>query len=710
MDPLAMKADNRVRAINAVRVAVVETGARETDRLGLALTGSSGFICAGVFSDARNALKSLKRNIAEVVVLDTQMEGWCGIPLLRALKEVRPALKVIVCAAANGLFPVRTALQAGADGYLAKPLDAGEVAAAVAAVCRNETPLSPSVASLLVRTLRSVAPVVSPSVALLTKRELEIMTYVRRGQLDKEIAAALLLSVLTVKRHLHNVYLKLKVDNRVEAIQRISVLESAPAACGPDAASNLSARLEPPPIHERRSRNRARRLSSPPAKNRDPAGEVSPRHIVRRRLLVEAPATPKPTPLVQSLTDSDWCAQELAGLDLGDPRLARRAQLVLGARWQRPAASFNASFETWGAAKGAYAFVEHKRQKINFQSLVAPHREATLARMAAEPMVLLPLDTTTIDYSRLRHTTGLGPLGLEHEQGLWLRNLLAFRPDGVPLGVLHSHCWSRPTAPRASALDGTTDSRDLASESPWLEAFRALAAVAPRIPQTRLVVIVDHQDEVFQLPEQVQIEANGPRTLIRTLRRPELASHRKLWAFLAAQPVGLEKTLTVPRHTTYPGREAAVELRWAPLSPQAALLGCSNGSSASAFWAVWARERPPVPRAQPLDWMLLTDSPVHTGEEAWEKVQWYRCRSGFDEWYGILKTACRIEQHEFKSAEHLQRALAFDLIIAWRILAYTKLALPLPHSPAKMMHAKDEAPTENRDACKESADACKGWR
>ena len=64
--------------------------------------------------------------------------------------------------------------------------------------------------------------------------------------------------------------------------------------------------------------------------------------------------------------------------------------------------------------------------------------------MAAEPLVLLPQDTTGLNYTGLRQTAGLGPLGEEKGQGLWLHSLLAFRPDGVPLGVLEARCWARP--------------------------------------------------------------------------------------------------------------------------------------------------------------------------------------------------------------------------------------------------------------------------
>ena len=82
--------------------------------------------------------------------------------------------------------------------------------------------------------------------------------------------------------------------------------------------------------------------------------------------------------------------------------------------------------------------------------------------------------------------------------------------------------------------------------------------------------------------------------------------------------------------------------------------------------------------------MLLTDLPVTTAEQAWEKVQWDCRRWGIEEWHRALKNGCGVEQREFKTAEHLQRVLAFDLSVAWRVLACVKLGRVLPQLPASV--------------------------
>lgn len=410
----------------------------------------------------------------------------------------------------------------------------------------------------------------------------------------------------------------------------------------------------------------------------------------RRRLQVERPPRLTPCPLVESLAQSDWCGHELAELDLGDARRERRAQAILAARWAQPQASFYGSFEGWGAAKGAYSLIEQPVADVSLARLLTPHLEATQARMAAEPRVLLPQDTTTLNYTGLRQTTGLGPLGEDKGRGLWLHSLLAFRPDGVPLGLLQAQCWSRPEEPDSDPRGRNAKSIDEKESGRWLEALGTAATAARRMPQTQLVVLTDREGDLYELHDAAQIGPPNLHVVIRAHHDRLLESHQKLWAFLAAQPLGEKRELAVPRRRGQAARTATVEVRWAEVTIQAPAVGAKKGWPPLTLWAVWAREVDPPPGVEPIEWMLLSDLPVTTAAEAWEKVQWYCRRWGIEEWHRALKTGCGVERREFKTAEHLQRVLAFDLIVAWRVLACVKLGRALPQLPARVLYTEDE--------------------
>ena len=92
--------------------------------------------------------------------------------------------------------------------------------------------------------------------------------------------------------------------------------------------------------------------------------------------------------------------------------------------------------------------------------------------------------------------------------------------------------------------------------------------------------------------------------------------------------------------------------------------------------------------------------------QAQEKIQWYRRRWGNEEWHRMLKSGCGAERREFTTAEHLQRALAFELILAWRMLLLVKLGRRVPDLPAEAIFAPDELEVLWRGAKKNSTDPC----
>ena len=148
---------------------------------------------------------------------------------------------------------------------------------------------------------------------------------------------------------------------------------------------------------------------------------VFPLHDQARPLLqVEPPRPVTPRPLLGSLANGSWWAEELAALDLGDTRLERRAAAILAARAQRPNATFYGSFDDRHQSKRAYALIAPPDPDLTLPRLLEAHAEATLARLAAEPLVLLPQDTTSLNYSGLRQTTGLGSLNHGGSRGLYI--------------------------------------------------------------------------------------------------------------------------------------------------------------------------------------------------------------------------------------------------------------------------------------------------
>ena len=248
--------------------------------------------------------------------------------------------------------------------------------------------------------------------------------------------------------------------------------------------------------------------------------------------------------------------------------------------------------------------------------------------------------------------------------------------------------WARPAV--SDTRSRNAQSLDEKESARWREALGVGAAAARRLPHTQIVVLADREGDLYEMYDGVQVGPPNLHVLIRAQHDRRLESHQKLWAFMAAQPPGESRPLYVPRRGSQPARTATVEIRWATVTIQAPAVGPKKGWPALTLRAVWVHEPHPPAGLAPLSWMLLTDLPLRDAAEAWEKVAWYARRWGIEEWHRTLKSVCQVEQREFKTACHLERVLAFDLILAWRILALIKLGRVLPQAPASLIYTPEE--------------------
>jgi hypothetical protein len=103
------------------------------------------------------------------------------------------------------------------------------------------------------------------------------------------------------------------------------------------------------------------------------------------------------------------------------------------------------------------------------------------------------------------------------------------------------------------------------------------------------------------------------------------------------------------------------------------------------LWVVHVRESSPPADVKPVEWFLLTTCAITTVEQAHECLRWYCLRWRIEDWHRVLKSGCRIEALAHRNAERLQRAIAINLVIAWRIMLMTLLGRQCPALPAEVL-------------------------
>lgn len=204
-----------IRVLLADDHAVVRQGTREL------LEREPAIDVIAEASDGKEAVHLALKERPDVVVMDFAMPELNGIEATRQIKAVEPAIAVLVLTAYDSHQYIFAFLEAGAAGYLLKDVQVDELVDAIRAVHAGESILHPAIARKVVdrfaRPQESVHTV-HAALAQLTERELEVLRLAAKGMSNREIARELIISVRTVQTHLTNVFNKMGVGSRTEAV------------------------------------------------------------------------------------------------------------------------------------------------------------------------------------------------------------------------------------------------------------------------------------------------------------------------------------------------------------------------------------------------------------------------------------------------------------------------------------------------------------
>ena len=205
---------NRIMSTNIV---IVEDNRSFRGKLATYLNATPGYNCVGVYDSAEDALKAIPRLSPDVVLMDIHLPNMSGVDCTRRLKELCPAIQILILTVYEDNDRIFGALKAGASGYLLKRADPADILRAIQEVKQGGSPMSSQIARRVVQSFRETAPDPQKSEKL-SQREEEILQLLSKGYSTKEIADNSSISVNTVRTHLQHIYDKLHVRSRTEAI------------------------------------------------------------------------------------------------------------------------------------------------------------------------------------------------------------------------------------------------------------------------------------------------------------------------------------------------------------------------------------------------------------------------------------------------------------------------------------------------------------
>lgn len=203
--------------MNKIQVSVVED--HEPLRGGLAtlLNDAPDLHCRSTCADAEEALQRLPADAPDIVLMDIRLPGMSGIECVTRLVALLPRVRILMLTAYEDSEDIFQSLAAGAHGYLVKSTAPEQLLDAVREVAAGGSPISGSVARKMVDFFRT-QPAVPGGVAALAPREREVLKLLADGCPYKEIAAAMQVSLGTVRTYIERIYEKLHVHNRTDAV------------------------------------------------------------------------------------------------------------------------------------------------------------------------------------------------------------------------------------------------------------------------------------------------------------------------------------------------------------------------------------------------------------------------------------------------------------------------------------------------------------
>ena len=204
---------------NLITVSVVEDDAQVRQSLANILKRGPGVVCVGEHGNAEEAVREIPRVQPKVVLMDINLPGMSGVDCVRRLSELAPKTQVVMLTVYDNTEAIFNSLAAGASGYLLKPISSAQLLSAVRDVYAGGVPMTSDIARKVLQTFKQPAPAAFDAENL-SAREQEVLDFLAKGYLYKEIADQLSISYGTVHTYIERIFKKLHVRSRAQTVAK----------------------------------------------------------------------------------------------------------------------------------------------------------------------------------------------------------------------------------------------------------------------------------------------------------------------------------------------------------------------------------------------------------------------------------------------------------------------------------------------------------
>ena len=337
------------------------------------------------------------------------------------------------------------------------------------------------------------------------------------------------------------------------------------------------------------------------------------------------------------------------------------------------------------------------------EDVLAPHRARTLQRMRELPTVLCVQHGGSLDFARHGRTGGSGVAGSDRTgaagSGLYLHATVALNTAGLPIGVL------RASFDAQGPCGDSNEPRAEKESLHWIEGLRDCARAARELPETRVVCAMDREPDLLDLLVEHRERAPQVELLIRAKvdRVPgtdTAADGRELSRHLFDEvrngpPQGVIDIKIARRSAGIKAGKRArklgpiladvrTTLRYRRVAPPC------PGAAPGEMSLVHIREDNPPRNIKALEWFFLTTLPVNDDDDARWIVQRYMFRGNVEDLFRVLETGCKIEELRHDTFQGLERAVAVNAVVAWRVQSMARFARNVPDMSAEVLFSDGE--------------------
>ena len=382
-----------------------------------------------------------------------------------------------------------------------------------------------------------------------------------------------------------------------------------------------------------------------------------------------------------------WAEREFGDCDLGDQRRTRRLMKLAVQVAARPDGSTPDQLETWGDLKAADRLFDG--DDVSFQAILGPHCRHTRADCRPGDLKLILNDTTELDFTAQRGTSGLGPIGNGSGRGFFVHSgLMVDAATKQTDGMAGQEIFYRP--PKGTKK-GAKNSRRRDPDRESAVWGRLIDRIGPPPTGVTWRHVCDRGADDYEVFQRALCHGCGfVIRAARLNRKVETLAGRalSLAEFLdELAPRGL-RDIAVKATPRQPGRTARVALRFGELRlPLPTVLTPwlreHRPSGPLRLRVVELREVSPPQGATPVRWVLYTTENVDDVESANRVIGHYEQRPTIEDYHKCWKTGCRVESRQYATAERLERVAGLLSVVAVRLLQLRTAARETPDAPAE---------------------------